>query len=121
MDCLGDCYTFTAIDPITKLMPCWLVGFRNAECAENFMEDLEFRPANRVQLTTDAMGAYPRAVAKHFGDDIDYAVLNKTYEGGMAHVEAKRRYSPAVVTGCTKRGVCGSPEMAIDRGLIDAG
>lgn len=22
---LGDCYTFTAIDPVTKLMPCWLV------------------------------------------------------------------------------------------------
>ena len=24
----GDCYTFTAIDPETKLMPCWLVGMR---------------------------------------------------------------------------------------------
>ena len=31
---LGDCYTYTAIDPVTKLMPCWLVGFRTSECAE---------------------------------------------------------------------------------------
>ena len=46
----------------------------------------------------------PRAVAKHFGDDIDFAVLNKTYEGGMAHVEAKRRYSPAFVIAARRRG-----------------
>ena len=28
---VGDCYTFTAIDPVTKLMPCWLVGHRTSE------------------------------------------------------------------------------------------
>ena len=28
---LGDCYTFKAIDPVSKLMPCWLVGFRTTE------------------------------------------------------------------------------------------
>src|SRR5947209_1864325 len=41
--CLGDSYSFTALDPISKLMPCWLVGFRNNECTDNFMEDLSFR------------------------------------------------------------------------------
>lgn len=30
---LGDCYTYTSIDPVSKLMPCWLVGFRTDECA----------------------------------------------------------------------------------------
>ncbi|WP_201451529.1 helix-turn-helix domain-containing protein [Hydrogenophaga sp. BPS33] len=30
----GDCYTFTAIDPDTKLMPCWLVGVRSRECSK---------------------------------------------------------------------------------------
>ena len=29
----------------------------------------------------------------------------------MAHVEAKRRYSPAVCVGATKSVVCGSPEI----------
>ena len=48
--------------------------------------------ANRVQLTGDAMSTYPAAVAKHFGSIVDFAVLNKSYEGGMPQVEAKRRY-----------------------------
>ena len=108
---LGDCYTYTANDPVTKLMPCWLVGYRTLESADHFMADLAPRLANRVQLTTDAMSGYPKAVAKHFGDDVDFAVLNKSYEGGMPQVEAKRRYSPAVCVGATKNVVCGSPEM----------
>src|SRR6218665_2182164 len=36
----GDCYTFTALDRETKLMPCWLVGTRTLRCAEDFMMDL---------------------------------------------------------------------------------
>jgi IS1 family transposase len=108
---LGDCYTYTAIDPVTKLMPCWLVGYRTFESADHFMADLAPRLANRVQLTTDAMSGYPRAVAKHFGDNVDFAVLNKSYEGGMPQVEAKRRYSPAVCIGATKNVVCGSPDL----------
>jgi IS1 family transposase len=109
---LGDCYTFTAIDRATKLMPCYMLGYRTAECAQQFMADLELRLATRIQLTTDAMGGYPGAVAKAFGlAGVDYAVLNKTYEGGPMVVEAKRRYSPAVCVGATKEVVCGSPEM----------
>jgi IS1 family transposase len=110
---LGDCYTFTAIDPVTKLMPCWLVGFRTSECAEEFMADLAPRLLNRVQLTTDGLKAYPDAVEKAFGADVDYAVLNKSYEGGMPVIEAKRRYSPAVCVGATKNVVTGSPEMKL--------
>ena len=110
---LGDCYTFTAIDPVTKLMPCWLVGFRTSECTDQFMADLAPRLANRVQITSDAMAAYPAAVAKHFGFQVDFAVLNKSYEGGMPAVEAKRRYSPAVCVGTSKEVVCGSPEMKL--------
>ena len=108
---VGDCYTFTAIDPVTKLMPCWLVGHRTAECTDIFMADLAKRLARRVQLTTDGMIGYPSAVARHFGANVDYAVLNKTYEGGLPAVEAKRRYSPAVCTGATKQVICGSPDM----------
>lgn len=108
---LGDCYTFTAIDRDTKLIPCYMLGYRTSECAEQFMGDLASRMADRIQLTTDGLGAYPDAVEKAFGRDVDYAVLNKTYEGGPMVVEAKRRYSPAVCVGATKNVVCGSPEM----------
>ena len=108
---VGDCYTFTAIDPVTKLMPCWLVGHRTSECTDIFMADLSKRLAQRVQLTSDGMQGYPAAVARHFGSDVDYAILNKSYEGGPMVVEAKRRYSPAVCTGATKHVVCGAPAM----------
>ena len=107
--CLGDCYTFTAIDRNTKLMPCWLVGFRTSDCADDFMGDLKARLANRVQLTTDGMNGYPAAVAKHFGNNVDYAVLNKTYAAGPAVKEAKRRYSPAAYAGNTKIAKIGIP------------
>jgi hypothetical protein len=106
---LGDCYTFTAIDRESKLMPCWLVGFRTNECANDFMEDLASRLATRVSLTTDGMNGYPKAVANNFGDNVDYAVIKKTYAAGPAVKEAKRRYSPAECTGCEKIPVIGIP------------
>lgn len=108
---LGDCYTFTAIDRDTKLMPCYMLGYRTADCATQFMQDLASRLACRVQLTTDGMNSYPNAVEAAFGRDVDYAVLNKTYEGGLPAVEAKRRYSPAVCVGATKNAICGAPDM----------
>lgn len=58
VDGSGNCYTFTAIDPETKLMPCWLVGTRSRQCAYDFTEDLASRLAVRVQLTTDGLKVY---------------------------------------------------------------
>ena len=106
---LGDCYTYTAIDPVTKLMPCYMLGYRTSACADAFMEDLASRLANRVQLTTDGMTGYPAAVEKAFGAGVDYAVLNKNYAAGPAVKEAKRRYSPAECTGATKIPMIGIP------------
>lgn len=108
----GDCYTFTAIDPDTKLMPCWLVGVRNAASTRDFMVDLAARLAGRIQLTTDGFWGYPDAVEHAFHGNVDFAVLQKTYKGGEAAVEAKRRYSPAVCIGATKSVVCGNPSIA---------
>ena len=106
---LGDCYTYTAIDRATKLMPCYMLGYRTAECADAFMEDLAGRLAKRVQLTTDGMSGYPAAVSSAFGVNVDYAVLNKHYAAGPAVKEAKRRYSPAACTGAEKIAKIGIP------------
>ena len=57
------------------------------------------------------MNSYPAAVAKAFGIDVDFAVLNKSYKGGLPQVEAKRRYSPAVCKGATTNVVCGDPDF----------
>jgi IS1 family transposase len=100
----GDCYTFTAIDPDTKQMPCWLVGVRTARCAEDFMADLAPRLAKRVQLTTDGMQVYVDAVENAFHGSVDYGMLNKSYAGEAMQKEAKRRYSPATLTSVEKSG-----------------
>ncbi|MGE0310041.1 MAG: hypothetical protein AB7P21_00255 [Lautropia sp.] len=62
----------TVLKLLAELMPCWLVGFRDFASTDAFIEDLAGRLANRVQLTTDGFGAYPAAVERHFGADVDY-------------------------------------------------
>ena len=109
----GDCYTFTAIDPDTKLMPCWLVGQRTAQCTEDFINDLAPRLASRVQLTTDGWTPYRLAVDMAFAGRVDYAVLNKTYAAGSATAEAKRRYSPSAFVKSSKEIVSGYPDHSL--------
>lgn len=102
----GDTWTWTALDAETKLIVSWLVGDRDAEYANAFMNDLASRLATRVQLTTDGHSAYLDAVEGAFGIDVDYAQLVKLY--GEAP-EAQRRYSPAVCTGARKEAITGRP------------
>lgn len=104
----GDAYTWTAIDPDTKLIPCWHVGTRNAVSAKAFISDLAARLANRVQLTTDGHKAYLKAIEDAFGSEIDYAVLMKLY-GPAIGAGQERRYSPAECCGSIKGTVCGNP------------
>ena len=103
----GDVWTWTAIDPDSKLILTWFVGMRNAQCATYFMRDLKDRLANRVQLTTDGLRAYLEAVDTAFGDEIDYAQLVKLY-GTENTVPGK--YSPAECIGARKQKVNGKPQ-----------
>lgn len=105
---IGDVYTWVAIDADTKLVPCWLVGKRDAEYAYGFIHDLSERLANRVQLSTDGHKAYVTAVEDAFGVGVDYAMLVKLYGGSGANDE--RRYSPAECTGIMKRKIIGNPD-----------
>jgi hypothetical protein len=73
-------------------VPCWFIGQRHAGAAYHFMHDLKSRLATRVQLTTDAHGAYLSAVEDAFGAEIDYAQLVKIY--GEAPEESQTRYPP---------------------------
>ena len=58
-------------------------------------------PRQVQYLSTDGFGSYPKAVAKHFGKDVDYAVIIKNYMPPPTTPEAKRRYSPNKVIGTT--------------------
>lgn len=106
----GDVWTWTAIDADTKLIVSFLVGGRDADYAWEFMDDLQSRLANRVQLTTDGHKAYLDAVESAFGSEVDYAQLVKLY--GAAPEGPQRRYSPAECIGTRKRRLSGNPDAA---------
>jgi IS1 family transposase len=104
----GDVWTWTALDADSKLIVSWMIGGRDAETANIFMDDLKARLANRVQLTTDGHRPYLQAVDGAFGDDVDYAMLVKLY--GESPESAKGRYSPAQCIGCREQTITGNPD-----------
>jgi IS1 family transposase/lambda repressor-like predicted transcriptional regulator len=102
----GDLWTWTAIDADTKLVPCFMVGNRDAQSARIFIEDLASRLKNRVQLTTDGLKVYLEAVEGAFGAEIDYAMLHKIYQS----TQEETRYSPAQCVGCELKKIQGNPD-----------
>ncbi len=105
----GDVWTWTALDHDSKLIISYRVGNRDMANAEAFMLDLSERLSHRVQLTTDGLYMYFRAVEKAFKwNGVDYAMLIKIYGSNSA----ERRYSPAKVLGIEKNVIMGNPKEA---------
>jgi IS1 family transposase len=105
-DVWGDCWTWTALDPDSKLMVSYAVGPRSPRMAFGVMLDLASRLAGHVQLTTDGLYWYPHAVEKAFGIGVDYATITKHY----ADFGGSGRYSPARFTGATRTILRGRPD-----------
>jgi IS1 family transposase len=103
----GDAWLWMATDADTKLVPCWHVGNRNADAANEFIDDLASRLTSRVQITTDGHAPYLEAIDTAFGGQVDYAMLIKIY--GPAP-EGQRRYSPAECVGARKQRISGNPD-----------
>lgn len=103
----GDIWTWTAIFADSKLVPAWLIGNRDAECANEFIEDLASRLSSKVQLTSDGLKSYLEAVESTFGADIDYAMLVKIYGNP---IEGQKRYSPAKCLGIAHKTISGKPD-----------
>lgn len=107
----GDVWTWTAIDPDTKLVISYLAADRSATSAMTLMMDLASRLANRIQLTTDGHKPYLEAVEGVFGADVDYAQLVKIYgDAGGRGRDAATRYSPAAFVAAERRRIEGSPD-----------
>lgn len=103
----GDIWTWVGIDADSKLVVSYLVGRRDAECADAFMHDIADRLVNRIQLTSDGCKPYLEALRDVFGGGIDYAMLIKYYGKEQNEI----RYSPATCTGCKRRGLIGFPDV----------
>jgi IS1 family transposase len=103
----GDIWTWTAIDPDSKLIISYFVGDRGREAARAFMIDLRLRVKGKPQLTTDQWNNYVPAVEEAFGADVDYAQLVKVYQ---ATIGGAGRYSPGEFVTASTRIVEGNPD-----------
>ncbi|MGC1105013.1 MAG: IS1 family transposase [Candidatus Acidiferrales bacterium] len=103
----GDIWLWVAIDPESKLVPCWTLGNRGAETAFGFIHDLKDRLANRVQLTSDGHRVYLEAVESAFGSEVDYAMLIKVFGRDQ---EPDTRYSPPECIGVQLAVISGNPD-----------
>lgn len=108
----GDVWTFIALDADTKLIPCFIVGKRDSYHARAFMDDLASRMANRIQVSTDALSAYPDAIERGFGSEVDYGQIVKTFAVTNLNKEAASRYSPAEVVQVERTIVSGIPDVS---------
>lgn len=109
---MGDVWTFCAIDAETKLVPTYRVSSnRSIETTAAFVQDLASRLNNRVQISTDAMNAYPEAIENAFGREVDYAQIVKSYvsEDGRYNNPTERRYSQPRITSSYKTRIMGNP------------
>jgi len=105
----GDIWTWVAICADTKLVPSWVVGYRDAQFGLAFVEDLADRLDGRFQLTSDGNRQYLETVAHAFkGREIDYAMLIKIY--GQNPDDANVRYSPSECIGVRKQRILGAPD-----------
>jgi IS1 family transposase len=104
---VGDQYVFVAMDSETKLIPSFRVGKRNAANTWYFVQDLQARLANRVQLTSDGFRPYKDAVDDAFGMDVDYAMLVKMFSDSG---HADTRYSPGEIVDVRTIPITGNPK-----------
>jgi IS1 family transposase len=104
---VGDQYVFVAMDSESKLVPCYRVGKRNAANTWYFVQDLQERLAERVQLTSDGFKPYIDAVDDAFGINVDYAMLIKTYQQSSV---PDKRYSPGEFVNALPIPVTGNPK-----------
>src|SRR5260370_1640202 len=104
---VGDQYVFVAMDSETKLVPSFRIGKRNAANTWYFVQDLQARLANRVQLTSDGFRSYKESVDDAFRTDVDYAMLVKMYSNSG---QADTRYSPGEIVDVRTIPITGNPK-----------
>ena len=111
---VGSIWTWVALDSDSKLVVSYLVGNRDAEYANIFMEDVASRLTKRVQLTTDGLKAYLEAVDNSsLLSRVDYAQLIKLYGKSLDGETKGHRYSPADCTGVKKEIISGRPNKEL--------
>jgi IS1 family transposase len=96
---VGNVWTFCAIDADTKLVPSFVIGQRDRNTTNAFVQDVASRMANKVEISTDGFAPYPEAIRRAFGKDVDYGQIIKVYG---TYSFGERRYSTSGVIAASK-------------------
>lgn len=102
----GDIWTWLAIDADSKLIVSWYTGGRSSGAAFYFLDDLQGRLANRVQVSTDGYGPYVNGVPAAFDGNVDFAQVIKTFQDVPTG-----KYSPPKCLSVEKRVRTGNPNL----------
>lgn len=106
---VGDVWTFVSVDADSRMVPNYFVGKRDSYSANCFVSDLAARlDSERVQVSTDALGAYVDAIERGFGAAADYGQIVKTYT--LTDLAEQRRYSPPDILHVERRIISGNPD-----------
>lgn len=105
----GDAWTWTALDPDSKLVVAWWVGTRSGRDAMMFMQQVADRVIGQVQMTTDAFVEYKAAIDMAFGSRVDYATAVKKYHSVREDLRIEARYSPKRCKEVKKKVIFGDP------------
>ncbi|MCH7493581.1 hypothetical protein IIA16_02565 [bacterium] len=75
----GEFWTYVAIDPESKVIPAWQTSKRTVAATRAFVEDLAGRMRGRIQLSTDELTQYDKAIPRAFAGKVDYGRVVKVY------------------------------------------
>lgn len=106
---IGETYTFTAMDALSRFVICWHVGRRDQASADAFITDLRARVVMMPQITSDGFAPYITSIGDAFGKSVDYMQTVKNYRTG-AQRGPDHRYEPPRDPFVTKHTVYGAPD-----------
>lgn len=116
----GSVYTWTAIDPETRLMPVWHVGGREFSDAYAFIQKLKYAikdDGEKLQLVSDGNKTYLPAVEDVFGDDIDYMHYYKTFFA--SDIPEYRRYCMPRLESASRKVMKGTPDASLTTNHVE--
>jgi IS1 family transposase len=107
-DGFGDAYTFVAIDVESRMVPAFLVGKRDPEATQAFIDDLASRLNGRPQISSDAFRPYRQAVEAGFAGNVDYGQVVKVYSKPKHYTLG--HYSPPKLVAVRRVAKIGEPQ-----------
>jgi IS1 family transposase/transposase-like protein len=105
---IGDCYTWTAIEPKSKLLLAYAVGKRDHSTAFRFLRNLRDATLGISQIDTDGLGIYRSVIPLVFGRRQSHAQIIKIFATPQ---NEETRYSPPQIVETRIEVGSGNPDM----------